>query len=58
MNIFLSTDTVGGVWDYTRTLSEELCARGHEVLLAVVGEPTGSQRASLPARVRVEANSR
>jgi glycogen synthase len=55
MKIFLSTDTVGGVWDYTRTLSEELCARGHEVLLAVLGEPTDGQRASLSPAVRVEA---
>lgn len=57
MRIFLSTDTIGGVWDYTRTLSEELRARGHEVLLAVLGEPTDSQRAGLPAGVRVEART-
>jgi glycogen synthase len=57
MKIFLSTDTVGGVWDYTRTLSEELIAAGHEVLLAVLGEPTDRQRATLPREVRVEARS-
>ncbi|MBW3628648.1 MAG: glycosyltransferase, partial [Gemmatimonadetes bacterium] len=55
MKIFLSTDTIGGVWDYTRTLSEELCAAGHEVLLAVLGEPTENQLRGLPGAVRVEA---
>lgn len=57
MKIFLSTDPLGGVWDYTRVLSEELLSRGHEVLLAVVGRPTERQRAGLPAGVRVEARS-
>ena len=39
LRVLLSTDTVGGVWDYTLTLARELRARGHDVFLAVVGEP-------------------
>lgn len=53
MKILLSTDTVGGVWDYTVTLARELDAAGHEVLVAVIGEPRDERLAVLPAGVQV-----
>jgi glycosyltransferase involved in cell wall biosynthesis len=47
--VFISTDAVGGVWDYTVTLSHGLVEAGHEVRLAIVG-PVGDDRmAELPA---------
>lgn len=53
MRIFLSTDTVGGVWDHTVTLARELHDAGHEVLVAVLGEPRDERLAHLPAGVEV-----
>ena len=46
MKILLSTDTVGGVWDYTVTLARQLDALGCEVLIAAIGEPR-DERADL-----------
>ena len=37
MRLLITTDTVGGVWTYTRELSEGLLARGHDVLLVSMG---------------------
>lgn len=53
MKILLTTDTVGGVWDHTVTLARELDAAGHEVLVAVVGEPADERLAALPRGVQV-----
>lgn len=53
MRVFLSTDTVGGVWDYTLTLVRELCARGHPVFLAVVGRLPDEHLADVPPGVEV-----
>lgn len=53
MKILLTTDTVGGVWDHTVTLARELDAAGHEVLVAVVGEPRDERLAALPVGVQV-----
>jgi glycogen(starch) synthase len=53
MKILLTTDTVGGVWDHTVTLARELDAAGHEVLVAVIGEPRDERLAALPAGVQV-----
>ena len=53
MRILLTTDTVGGVWDHTVTLARELDAAGHEVLVAVIGEPRDERLAALPAGVQV-----
>lgn len=53
MKIFLSADTVGGVWDYAVTLARELYGRGHQVLLAVIGEPRDERLAALPEGVEV-----
>ena len=53
MKVLLTTDTVGGVWDHTVTLARELDAAGHEVLVAVIGEPRDERLAALPAGVQV-----
>jgi glycogen synthase len=53
MRILLTTDTVGGVWDHSVTLARELDAAGHEVLLAVIGEPRDERLARIPAGVQV-----
>lgn len=54
MRVLLTTDTVGGVWDYTCTLARSLERIGHDVLLAVLGEP-GDRGTRLPARIEVAA---
>lgn len=53
MKILLTTDTVGGVWDYAVTLACQLDAQGCEVLLAVLGEPRDERLAHIPAGVQV-----
>jgi len=53
MKILLSTDTVGGVWDYTVTLARELDAMGCEVLIAAIGEPRDERLARIPPGVQV-----
>lgn len=37
MRIFMSTDTVGGVWNYSLELARELIAGGDEVVIAAMG---------------------
>lgn len=53
LRVFLSTDTVGGVWDHTVTLARELHRAGHHVLVAVLGEPRDERLAHLPVGVEV-----
>ena len=53
MKILLTTDTVGGVWDHSVTLARALDAAGHEVLLAVIGQPRDERLAHVPAGVQV-----
>lgn len=55
MRVFLSTDTVGGVWDYALTLARGLRGRGYEVFLAVLGAPSEERLRDLPAGVEVAA---
>lgn len=46
----MTTDAVGGVWQYSERLSRELARRGHEITLAVVGpEPSAAQRLDIAA---------
>jgi len=52
MKILLTTDAVGGVWEYAVTLYRRLDERGHDVLLAVLGQPTADRLASLPRGAR------
>ena len=37
MRILLTTDAVGGVWQYTTELAQALSARGVECVVAVLG---------------------
>ncbi|HEX2204175.1 MAG TPA: glycosyltransferase family 4 protein, partial [Longimicrobium sp.] len=53
MKVLVTTDTVGGVWDHTVTLARQLDAAGHEVLMAVIGEPRDERLARIPAGVQV-----
>ncbi|HEX6747098.1 MAG TPA: glycosyltransferase family 4 protein [Longimicrobium sp.] len=57
MKILLTTDTVGGVWDYTVTLARRLDAMGCEVLIAVIGEPRDERLARIPAGVQVTSRT-
>lgn len=52
MRILMTSDTVGGVWDYTCTLARALDEAGHDVLLAVFGE-IGDRHRRLPSGVEV-----
>jgi glycogen synthase len=54
VRILLTTDTLGGVWDYTAALARLVVADGHELLLAIIGEPSPDQVEALPAEVEVE----
>lgn len=57
MRILLTTDTVGGVWTYTRELSEGLLEAGCEVLLVSLGRlPDTSQSAWTDRMVRLHAH--
>lgn len=53
MKVLISTDAVGGVWDYAITLATELREHGHETLLAAVGSPAPGRLAQLPDGVEV-----
>lgn len=55
MRVLITTDAVGGVWTYTSTLVRALVERGDSCMVAIVGEPTAGQLASLPAGVDREA---
>jgi glycogen(starch) synthase len=52
MKVFLTTDTLGGVWTYSVDLAGQLADRGHEVVLAALGgwasPAQTAQVASLP----------
>ncbi len=45
MRVLLTTDTVGGVWTFTKELSRELLRRGHEVALVSFGQPPSQDQA-------------
>lgn len=44
LRVLLTTDTVGGVWDFCWMLASELDRFGHAVTLLAFGEPTTTQR--------------
>ncbi|CAN5143264.1 glycosyltransferase family 4 protein [soil metagenome] len=44
LHVLFTTDTVGGVWDFSRTLSGELRSRGQQVTLLALGGLTPEQR--------------
>jgi glycosyltransferase involved in cell wall biosynthesis len=39
LRVLMTTDAVGGVWVFSTTLARELCRRGDEVTLVVLGPP-------------------
>ncbi|QZH74244.1 MAG: glycosyltransferase family 4 protein [Erythrobacter sp.] len=50
LHVLMTTDAVGGVWQYSVTLSRELANRGHRITLAVLGPPPDlAQRAQAEA---------
>ncbi len=49
MRLLLTTDTVGGVWTYTRELTEGLLARSHSVALASIGPAPSPEQAAWAA---------
>ena len=58
--LFITTDAVGGVWNYSVTLAGELGRTGEQVRLGVVGPPPSADRAAAAAEagvgwVRVDA---
>ena len=53
MRILLTTDTLGGVWTFTKELTRELLQRGHAVALVGFGrEPSHEQQAWCAAQRR------
>jgi glycogen synthase len=54
MRLLLTTDAVGGVWDYTATLARAIEREGHSLLLAVLGEPREDQVCLLPEGIALE----
>ena len=53
-NILMTTDAVGGVWQYSCDLACELAGQGHRITLAVMGpSPSTAQRSALTAPPRI-----
>lgn len=44
MHLLMTTDVVGGVWDFCRVLTSELTHANHAVTLVAFGSPTALQR--------------
>lgn len=57
MRILLTTDAVGGVWEYSATLAHVLADEGHPTLLAVIGDPSEEQVDRLPEAIALECRS-
>lgn len=55
MRIFMTTDVVGGVWEYTTTLTDALVAAGHLVKVAILGTPGEDRLALLDPAAEVVA---
>ena len=51
--VLLSTDAVGGVWDYALELARGLAGAGHAVRLAILGRPTADRLGGVPETVDV-----
>ena len=48
MKVLLTADVVGGVWNFVCTLSAAIAAEGHEVLVAVMGQPDAVRHRAPP----------
>src|SRR5699024_8714794 len=60
MRLFMTTDAVGGVWNYSVMLAGELARTGSEVQLGVIGPPPSPDQAEMAearggGRVQVDA---
>src|SRR4051812_16241630 len=54
LRILMTTDAVGGVWQYTVDLARALADRGAELLVAVLGPgPSHEQRTELQSLARI-----
>jgi glycosyltransferase involved in cell wall biosynthesis len=50
LHILMTTDAVGGIWQYTDHLARRLARVGHEITLAAIGpEPSAAQRLEVAA---------
>jgi len=59
MQIFMTADSVGGVWNFSLQLARELLKRGHSVILASMGSPLSpAQRDSAAALEGLEHHHR
>jgi glycogen synthase len=60
--LLMTTDTVGGVWDYSLELAAGLARSGASIILATMGPPAGpgqrAQAAAIPGLTLVEGNYR
>lgn len=57
MKILMTTDTVGGVWDYSCTLARSFRDKGHEVRLAILGDLHTIHESSVPKGVEIDTLS-
>lgn len=58
LRVLMTTDTVGGVWQYALELCRCLCADGHEVVLAATGaDPSPGQRREAGAIAGLELHA-
>ena len=44
MRVLLTTDSIGGVWIFSKELTQGLLARGHYVSLVNIGRPAGAEQ--------------
>lgn len=51
LRVLLTTDAVGGVWDYTASLARVLWSRGVEVFVGVLGSPRRAHLESLGPQI-------
>jgi hypothetical protein len=58
MRILLTTDTIGGVWTFTKDLCEGLLARGHDVALVSMGRLPYESQAQWCKETRLWAGRR
>ncbi len=58
MRLLITTDTVGGVWTYTKELSEGLLLRGHHVLLISMGRLPSSDQHDWTRRMESQWSDR
>ncbi len=58
MRVLLTTDTIGGVWTYTKELTEGLLERGHAVALVSFGRPPSDSQSAWCGEMYFRYNER